>query len=334
MSPTAGRLLALLALMQSRPEWTGADLAARLGVSPRTIRHDIERLRELEYPVDATRGSAGGYRLGAGGKLPPLMLDDEEAVAVGVGLRAATGLAGIELASARALTKLEQVLPARLRSTVQAIATVVDRAPENTDTDAEDPEVDPVALAAIAASVHAVEWIRFDYRGSDRALLAEPYRLIAWQRRWYLIGRDPAEGTWSVFRVDWMQLRQPTRRRFTPTPIPGGDYTAFAMRSIAISGWKVHARSRIFASAERVLDRIHPAVGMVESISADECVLLSGADSLDTLAAYIGMLGMDFVVESPDELRPVLRTYAARYLRAVDDLMEQPGRQLPARPIA
>lgn len=319
MSETAGRLLALLALLQSRPEWTGTELADRLRVSTRTVRKDIDRLRELEYPVDATRGSAGGYRLGAGGKLPPLMLDDEDAVAVAVGLRAATGLAGIDLASARALTKLEQVLPARLRPMVQAIATVVDRAPENNDTDADDPEVQPASLAAIAAAIHAAEWVRFEYRGRDRSVLAEPYRLIAWQRRWYLIGRDPTNGEWAVFRVDWMAPRQPTRRPFTPTPLPGGDYTAFAMRSIAISGWKVHARFRIAASAERVLARIHPAVGMVEAVSADECVLLSGADSLDTLAAYIGMLGMDFIVESPDELRPVLRTYATRYLRAVGD---------------
>lgn len=319
MSATASRLLALLALLQSRPEWTGSELAARLGVSTRTIRKDIDRLRELEYPVDANRGSVGGYRLGSGGKLPPLMLDDEEAVAVAVGLRAATGLEGVELASARALTKLEQVLPARLRPMVQAIATVVDRAPDNNDTDADDPEVEPAALAAIAAAIHAVEWIRFDYRGLDRPLLAEPYRLIAWQRRWYLIARDPSAGEWSTFRVDWMAPRLPTRRPFTPTAIPGGDYTAYAMRSIATSGWQVHARFRIAASAERVLDRIHPAVGMVESVSADECVLFSGADSLDTLAAYIGMLGMDFIVESPDELRPVLRTYAARYLRAVGD---------------
>lgn len=325
MSDTAGRLLALLALLQSRSEWSGPELAARLGVTTRTIRTDIERLRELEYPVEATRGAAGGYRLGAGGRLPPLMLDDEDAVAVAVGLRAATGLAGIELTSARALAKLEQVLPARLRPMIQAVGTVIDRAPENTDTDADDPEIDPGTLAAIAAAIHAEEWIRFDYPGSDHAALVEPYRLIAWQRRWYLIGRDPASGDWSTFRVDWMTPRQPTRRRFAPTPIPGGDYTAFAMREVAVSGWNVHARFRIAASAERVLARIHPAVGMVESVSADECVLFSGADSLDTLAAYIGMLGMDFVVESPDELRPVLRAYAERYLRAVGDQREPRG---------
>jgi len=332
MSGTAGRLLALLALLESPTGFSSAELARKLGVSTRTIRNDVERLRQLEYPVDAVRGATGGYRLGSGGKLPPLILDDEEAVAVAVGLRGATGLAGIEQSSARALTKLEQVLPARLRPTVQAIAAVVDRAPDNTDTDADDPEVDPAALAAIAAAIHSVEWLRFDYRGRELPVLVEPYRLVAWQRRWYLIGRDPSSAaapsataaaasatTWSTYRVDWMSPRPPTRRPFTPSPVPGGDFTAFAMRSIAISGWAVHARFRIAASAERVLDRINPAVGIVEPISPEECVLFSGADSLDTLAAYIGMLGMDFVVESPDELRPVLRSYAARYLRAVGD---------------
>lgn len=323
MTDTAARLLALLSLLQSGQDWTGTDLAARLGVSTRTIRKDIDRLRELEYPVDANRGSAGGYRLGAGGKLPPLMLDDEEAVAVAVGLRASTGLAGIELSSARALTKLEQVLPSRLRPTVQALATVVDRAPENNDTDADDPELDHTVLTAIAAAVHAAEWLRFDYRSEERPVLTEPHRLLAWQRRWYLIGRDPASGQWSTYRADWMAPRAPTRRRFEPSTVPGGDYTVFAMRSIAASGWNVHARLRIAADAERVLDRINPAVGVVEAVSDQESVLVTGADSLDTIAAYIGMLGMDFTVESPEELRPLLRTYAERYLRAIGE--DTPG---------
>lgn len=316
MTETAARLLALLTLLQSRPEWSGTELAARLGVTTRTIRKDVDRLRELEYPVDATRGAAGGYRLGAGGKLPPLMLDDEEAVAVAVGLRAATGLAGIELSSARALGKLEQVLPPRLRPTVQALATTVERAPDNNDTDAEDPELDHTVLTAIATAIRGEEWLRFDYRDADRPSLVEPYRLIAWQRRWYLVARDPESGEWGTFRADWMQPRMPTRRRYTPLPVPGGDFTAFAMRSVATTGWNVHARLRIAASAERVLDRIHPAVGVVESVSEDECVLLTGADTMDTVAAYIGMLGMDFTVETPDELRTLLRTYAERYLRA------------------
>jgi len=314
MSDTAARLLALLSLLQSRPDWSGTELAARLGVSTRTIRNDIDRLRELDYPVDATRGAAGGYRLGAGGKLPPLLLDDEEAVAVAIGLRAATGIAGIEESSARALAKLEQVLPSRLRPTVTALATVVDRAPENTGTDAPDPEVDPAVLAAIAAAIRDVEWFRFDDRGTPR--LVEPYRLLSWARRWYLVGRDPSSAEWGVFRADWIAPRMPTRRRFSPTPLPGGDYTAFAMRSIAASGWNVHARLRIAAPAEAVLARINPTVGVVEAVSENTSVLVTGADSLETIAAYIGMLGMDFTVESPPELRHVLRTYSERYAQA------------------
>lgn len=314
MSDTAARLLALLALLQSRPDWNGTELAARLSVTPRTIRNDIDRLRALDYPVDATRGTTGGYRLGAGGKLPPLLLDDEEAIAMAIGLRAATGISGVEEASGRALAKLEQVLPPRLRPTVEALASVVDRAPENTGTDAADPEVDPAVLAAIAAAIREIEWFRFDDRGAPR--LVEPYRLLSWQRRWYLVGRDPSSGEWSTFRADWIEPRMPTRRRFSPVPLPGGDYTAFAMRSIAASGWKVHARLRVTAAAEAVLARINPAVGVVEAVSDAESVLVTGADSLDTIAAYIGMLGMDFTVDSPDELRGVLRTYAERYTRA------------------
>ncbi len=314
MSDTAARLLSLLALLQSRPDWTSAELGARLGVTPRTIRNDIDRLRELDYPVDATRGAAGGYRLGAGAKLPPLLLDDEEAVAVAIGLRVATGISGVEESSTRALTKLEQMLPSRLRPTVEALATVIERAPENNDTDAPDPEVDAAVLTAVASAIRGAEWIRFDYQGTAR--LVEPYRLLSWARRWYLVGRDPASGEWGTFRADWIEPRMPTRRRFEPATVPGGDYTAFAMRSIAESGWKVHARLRIAASASAVLARIHHAVGVVEAVSETESVLVTGADSLDTIAAYIGMLGMDFTVESPDELRSLLKTYSERYAKA------------------
>ncbi|KRC59404.1 DNA-binding transcriptional regulator [Agromyces sp. Root81] len=314
MSDTAARLLALLALLQTRPDWTSTELGSRLGVTPRTIRNDIDRLRELDYPVDATRGAAGGYRLGAGAKLPPLLLDDEEAVAVAIGLRAATGIAGVEESSSRALSKLEQVLPSRLRPTVEALATVIEHAPENNDTDAPDPEVDATVLTAVASAIRGVEWIRFDYQGAAR--LIEPYRLLSWARRWYLVGRDPSSDEWGTFRADWIEPRMPTRRRFQPVALPGGDYTAFAMRSIAESGWKVHARLRIAAPADAVLDRIHHAVGVVEAVSETESVLVTGADSLDTIAAYIGMLGMDFTVESPDELRALLLTYSERYARA------------------
>lgn len=311
---TSARLLALLGLLQSRPSWTGTELAARLDVTTRTVRNDIERLRQLDYPVEATRGGTGGYRLGAGGKLPPLLLDDEEAVAVAIGLRAGRGITGLETASARALAKLEQVLPRRLRPTVEALASAIDHAPENTDTDAPDPEVDPVVLRTIATAIHDVEWFRFDYQDTSR--LVEPYRLLAWHRRWYLVARDPAGGDWDVYRADWITPRMRTHRRFTPSPLPDDDYTSFTMRRVAVSGWQVHARLRVEAPAQAVLDRIHPAVGMVEAVTDTTAVLVTGADSLDTIAAYIGMLGMDFTVESPEELRTLLRTYAARYARA------------------
>ncbi|WP_370932619.1 helix-turn-helix transcriptional regulator [Amycolatopsis sp. cg13] len=312
--PTA-RLLALLALLQSAAGRSGRELSERLGVSARTIRHDVERLRDLGYPVEATRGNVGGYRLGSGGKLPPLLLDDEEAVAVTVGLRAAAGISGIDEAGTRALAKLEQVLPARLRPTVDALRSTIDRGPENTGTDAPDPEVDGAVLQEVARAIRHVEWLRFDY--ADELRLVEPYRLLSWQRRWYLVARDPQDGSWATYRIDLMEPRMPTRRRFEPNPLPGGDYTAFAMRTIAASGWLVHARLRIDAPAEKVLSRINPTVGVVEPIDENRCVLVTGADSLDTVAVYIGMLMMDFTVESPPELVPLLQLLSERYGRAV-----------------
>lgn len=313
--PTA-RLLSLLALLQVGPEHSGRELAERLGVSDRTVRHDVDRLRELGYPVDATRGAIGGYRLGAGGKLPPLLLDDEEAVAVTVGLRAASGITGVEEAGARALAKLEQVLPSRLRPTVEAIRSSVEHGPENTDTDAPDPEVPASVLRSVASAIRDHEWLRFDLDGQP--CLVEPYRLLSWQRRWHLVARDPEDGCWATYRVDLIEPRMPTRRRFVPQPLPGGDYTAFALRTIAASGWTVHARLRIDASADEVLARINPAVGVVEPLDDRHCVLVTGADSLDTLAVYAGMLMMDFTVESPAELIPLLEKLSDRYRRAAD----------------
>ncbi|MRG61229.1 WYL domain-containing protein [Agromyces sp. CFH 90414] len=332
---TAARRLAMLGLLQSRPEWSGPELAERLGVTTRTIRNDIEVLRALDYPVHATRGATGAYRLGAGGRLPPLLLDDEEAVAVAVGLHAATGLAGVDESGRRVLAKLEQVLPARLRSSVEALTRAVGRAPENIGTDAPDPEVDPAVLRQVATAISDVEWLRFDVAGDagstgdagaapdaggageagNAQRLVEPYRLLSWQRRWYLVGRDPVSQEWDVWRLDAITPRMPTRRRFSPVPPPGGDLTAFMMRRVAASGWNVHARLRIAAPAEAVLARINPSVGAVEAISETESMLVTGADSLDTVAAYIGMLNMEFTVDSPPELVPLLRAIGERYLR-------------------
>jgi predicted DNA-binding transcriptional regulator YafY len=316
MYKTSGRLLALLGLLQSRPIWSGAELAARLEVSGRTVRNDIERLRQLDYPVEAVRGPGGHYRLGVGAKLPPLLLDDDEAVAVAVGLLAATGISGIEDTSARALAKLEAVLPHRLKLRVNAVRDAVQSGPENTGTNAPDPEVDARLLMAVAAAIRDREEIRFHYRGDER-LQVEPYRLVSWQRRWYLVAREAPTDTWSSFRLDWMQLRIPGGRRFRPVELPGGDFPAFVLRTTAFAGWQVHVRITVHAPAAEVLSRINPTVGVVEAVDDKTCILVTGADSVETVAVYIGMLGLDFSATEPPELVAHLTTLASRYAKAV-----------------
>lgn len=317
MLETSARLLALLGLLQSRVDWSGAELAARLDVTDRTVRKDVARLRELGYPVSAVRGPGGRYRLGAGAKLPPLLLDEEEAVAVAVGLRAATGMAGFEETGGRALTKLEQVLPDRLRRRLAALREATSAGPVNTDSNVEDPAVDPDLLSELAAAIRDHQGLRCDYR--DERLELEPYHLVGWQRRWYLVARSPAAGTWAPYRVDWLRLRTPGGRRFTPVDFPG-DLTEFVVREVARTGWAVHVRVRIHAPAEEVLARINPAVGTVEAIGDTESVLVTGGDSVEVVAVWISMLGLDFSVTEPPELVDNLRALSRRYARAVGDI--------------
>jgi predicted DNA-binding transcriptional regulator YafY len=316
MQKSSGRLLTLLGLLQSRSMWSGAELAERLEVSGRTVRNDIERLRELDYPVEAVRGPGGYYRLAIGAKLPPLLLDDDEAVAVAVGLRAVTGVKGVEETSVRALAKLEAVLPHRLQLQVYAVRDAVQPGPENTGTNAPDPKVDAGLLMSIAAAIRDHEEVRFAYRDDER-LQVEPYRLVSWQRRWYLVGRDASTDEWSIFRLDWMQLRIPGGRRFSPVDLPGGDFPAFVLRTTAFAGWHVHVRIIVHAPAAEVLRRINPTVGVVEAIDDHTCVLVTGADTVETVAVYVGMLGLDFTVTEPPELIAHLTTVAERYARAV-----------------
>lgn len=318
MKKTSGRVLELLGLLQARAEWTAPELAARLGVTDRTVRNDIGRLRELGYPVEAARGRAGHYRLGVGAKLPPLLLDDEEAVAVAVGLRTVTGVAGFEESGARALTKLEHVLPDRLRRQIASLRDATEAGPVNTDSNVEDPEVDPGVLSEIADAIRDHRGLRAFYRGDDNEerIEFEPYRLVAWQRRWFVVGRDPATGSWAPYRVDWLTLRLPGGRNFTPAPLPG-DLTELVVREVARTGWAVHARLVIDAPAEDVLIRINPAVGVVESRPDGRSVLVTGGDSLEIVAVWIGMLGIDFTVESPAALVDHLQVLRDRYARAV-----------------
>jgi predicted DNA-binding transcriptional regulator YafY len=317
MLETSGRLLRLLSLLQHQRDWTGTELASRLAVSTRTVRSDVERLRSLGYPVHGTRGSLGGYRLGAGADLPPLLLEDEEAVAVTVGLRgaAAGAIAGIEETSLRALVKLERVLPTRLRRRVNAFwAATVAIPPEQPA-----PRVDAAVLTALAGACRDHERLRFDYRdhdGSGSRRTVEPHHLVNWGQRWYLVAWDPQRDDWRTFRVDRIGPPAATGSRFPARELPDGDVAAYVSRRVSSAAWRHRARFTVHAPAAVVAERISPAVGTVEAVDEHTCVLEAGADAIETMAVYIGMLGIDFTVSEPPELVAKLRELSARYERA------------------
>lgn len=313
MLDTSARLLRLLSLLQTRRDWTGAELAERLAVTVRTVRRDVERLRSLGYPVQASPGVAGGYLLGAGGALPPLLLDDDEAVAVAVGLRTAAGgtVAGIEETSVRTLVKLEQVLPARLRHRVAALhATTVPLT-------ASAPTVDPGALAVIAGACRDLERLRFGYRDRDETASdrrVEPHRLVHTGRRWYLMGWDVDREDWRTFRVDRLDDVQATGWRFTPRDPP--DAATYVSQAVSAAPYQYRARVRLQAPAHVVAERVPPTVGLVERAGEDACVLTTGSDSLDALVIHLALLGVDFRVLEPPELADHVRVLADRLARA------------------
>jgi predicted DNA-binding transcriptional regulator YafY len=320
MWETSARLLKLLSLLQARRDWSGADLAARLEVSERTVRRDVERLRDLGYPVHATRGTDGGYRLGAGAAMPPLLLDDDEAVAVAVGLRTAarTPVTGIEETSVRALAKLEQVLPPRLRHRVGAVADYTVAVPPDSPV----PTVDPAVLTALATACRDHARLRFDYEshdGTPTVRTVEPHRLVTWGRKWFLVAWDTERRDWRTFRVDRMRPHSPTGPRFAPRELPeGGDVAAYVARGVSAAAFRFRARITVHAPAAVVAARINPAVGVVEAIDEHSCVLACGADTVDTVAVYLGLLDADFDVNGPPELIERLRVLADRYGRAAD----------------
>ncbi|MBE1494346.1 putative DNA-binding transcriptional regulator YafY [Amycolatopsis lexingtonensis] len=303
------RLLRLLSLLQLRRDWSGTELAERLGVTTRTIRRDVDRLRELGYPVHAAMGPVGGYRLGAGAELPPLLLDDDEAVAVVVGLHAG-GVSGLEEASLRALTKVEQVLPSRLRHRVAALEASVLALP------ARGPVVAADVLTAVSAAIRAAETLRFDYvshdgRESRRAI--EPHRLVSWGRRWYLVGWDPERADWRTFRADRLTPRTPNGPRFSPREPPDGDLTAYLKRTMGRDMWPLRARLKLYAPASALAGRVE---GELTPIDEGTCRLELASDSYDIVAFVVGMLDVPFVVESPPELAERLAVLASRYASA------------------
>lgn len=319
MLETSARLLRLLSLLQTPRDWTGPQLAERLGVSARTVRNDVERLRSLGYPVDATRGAVGGYRLGAGAQLPPLLLDDEEAVAVAVGLRtAASGsISGIEETSLRALAKVEQVLPSRLRRRVNALQTYVAsvEAPAN----ANQTRVDAKVLTELTAACRDHELVRFDYEDRGKAgsrRIAEPYGLVNWGRRWYLVAWDRDRDDWRTFRVDRMTPKFPAGPRFTPRALPDEDLARYVSERVAAAPQRLTAQITVHAPAEKVAERVPGFVGPIRGIDAETCVLSTGNDNAEMLAAYLGMIGFDFTVTEPPELVEAVRMLGGRYARA------------------
>jgi predicted DNA-binding transcriptional regulator YafY len=322
MLETSARLLRLLSLLQSHRDWTGTELAARLEVSGRTIRADIERLRTLGYPIEGLRGAIGGYRLGAGADMPPLLFDDDEAVVATVALQAAasgsigSSRGGVEETALRALTKLERVLPARLRRRAAALRTVTVAVRPDTA----GPVVDPAVLSTLAAACRDHEGVRFDYESHDAAASrreVEPYRLVNWGRRWYLFAYDPGRADWRTFRVDRISLRTPNNPRFTPRPLPTDDLAALVSRGASTAAWRYRAAVIVHAPAADVAARINPAAGSVESrADGGSCVLHTGADSVETLAVHLSLLDADFTVTEPVELIAHLRVLADRYTRS------------------
>jgi predicted DNA-binding transcriptional regulator YafY len=316
MHPTSSRLLELLSLLQARREWSGPELADRLDVGVRTVRRDMERLRRLGYPVAASRGVAGGYRLGPGASLPPLLLDEEEAVAVAVGLRTATsvGVAGIEETAVRALGKLEQVLPTRLRRRVNAVSAATVPYPGT------GPAVDPADLATIASACRDTERLRFTYRthdGTSSRRLVEPHRLVHTGRRWYLVAFDTDRADWRTFRVDRIE-RIAADRRFVPREPPAEDIAAYVARAVSATRDRYQARVILKAPIEQVRGRVPHTVGTLEAIDARSCLLRTGSDWLGGLAVYIAEIGVDFEVLDPPEFVERVKLLAGRFARATD----------------
>ncbi|MBN6051351.1 WYL domain-containing protein [Nonomuraea sp. RK-328] len=315
MLETSARLLRLLGLLQGRAYWPGAELAERLGVSPRTLRRDVGKLRQLGYPVDAVGGVGGGYQMGSGGVLPPLLLDDEEAVAVAVALGTAAGgaVTGIAETSVRALAKLDQVLPSRLRHQVGALGAAMVAMP------AAGPTVDPATLSAIAAAVRDRERLRFGYvarEGEESLRDAEPYRLVSGGRRWYLLGWDTTRDDWRTYRVDRMSLRVPNGPRFVPRPLPDEDVARYLALATTTRPHRHQAVLTMYAPAAEVADEVPVTLGVVEPVDERTCVLRIGSDSLDHLAVWVAAFGFEFEVREPPELLEHLRTLTGRLQRA------------------
>ncbi len=311
-----GRLLRLLSLLQTRSTWSGAELSVRLGVTDRTLRRDVHRLRALDYPVQTTTGTAGGYRLAAGRNLPPLLLEDDEALAVAIALAtaAAGGVAGVEESALAALTKLQQVLPARLRPRLTALTgTTAAVAPRGA------PEADPEVLGVVAACCRDMEILAFDYRdrgGATACRRVEPHRVVSNAGRWYLVAFDPERDDWRTFRLDRMTDLRPTRRPFVARELPAPDAATYLVRSFARATYRHTARLTVGLSAHEVRTGVFATIpGEIDEQGHDACVVRLTAESVELVVQFvaaIATLGAPMTVEEmSDDVGAAVRALGA-----------------------
>ncbi len=319
MLQASARLLRLLTLLQARASWPGGELAARLEITSRTLRRDIDRLRSLGYPIDGATGVAGGYMLGAGASLPPLSLDEDEATAVFIGLHVAagTGVTGASSSALRSLAKLERVLPPRLRKNLRAlhgsVLSLADRSPE----------LSLANVSTLAASCSERIVTRIAYRARDGASSerrVEPFRIVRVGALWYLVAWDPTKAEWRTFRLDRITAVAQAPERFKARPPPGDDLVAYVTTSLSSVGFAHRAKVLLHAPIQAVRRRTGPHDGLFAPVSETTCTMELGAPTLDVLVARIVWLGVEFDVLESDELRRHLAKVAFRATRAAGQI--------------
>jgi predicted DNA-binding transcriptional regulator YafY len=316
MLQTSARLLRLLTTLQGRRSWSGPELAERLEITARTLRRDIDRLRTLGYPVHSTAGVAGGYSLGAGAQLPPLMLDDDEGVAIAVALQTAAvgGVAHIDDAAQRALAKLDQLLPARARKRLKAVRSSIVRLGQS------GPMVELEAVSALAAACSEQISVSFDYKdqaGKASRRDVEPHRVVHMERRWYLVAWDQLRSDWRTFRIDRLSLPIERRKAFAARSVPDNDVATYVRRSISVMPYPHRVRVRLPVPFSEARARIGMRHGVLSPIDEHSCRFETGADSLEHVATWIAMLGFDFTIEEPTQLSEAIAALAARLTRAL-----------------
>jgi predicted DNA-binding transcriptional regulator YafY len=319
MATPGTRTLRLLSLLQSRRYWAGTELAGRLEISPRTLRRDVDRLRDLGYPVEARRGVDGGYQLAAGAVLPPLLLDNDEAVAIGVGLHSAIqagSVAGIEESSLRALSKVIRVMPSSLRRRIDALGAMTVPVPWQQSAASVDAEV-LVSVAQACRDGERLEFAYIDHRGEPSTREVDPHRLVLLGRRWYLVAWDLTRFDWRTFRLDRLAGPKPTGAHAMPRQLPTKDAAEFVRSSIENAPSRHQIEVLIDAPAAVVRERVGPW-GTLEDVGSGQCRFRMTSDSLDWPALALGNAGAEFEVLSPPELLDHLRARADLFRRAVE----------------